>query len=156
MDNLRQTGQRVEALIEELQALANPRARDKAEELVRLLMHMYGAGLERILEIVDESGPERLFTRFAEDHTVSGLLVLHGLHPWDTETRVRWVLDRFRPQAHFVSLDAGVLRLNLEGDRALRSAIEEALEEAAPELERVDIEQTIETGLVQIAMEPAR
>ncbi len=156
MDNLREAGQRVEALIEELQALANPRARDKAEEVVRLLMQMYGEGLQRMLEIVNEDGPERLFTRFAEDRIVSGLLVLHGIHPWDTETRVRWVLDRFRPQARFVSLQAGVLRLSLDGDRALRSAIEEALEEAAPELERIDMDQTMETGLVQIAMEPAR
>ncbi len=44
-----------------------------------------------MMEIVFESGAggEAIIRRFANDSLVSSLLVLHGLHPDDMETRVR-------------------------------------------------------------------
>ena len=49
-------GERVEVLLAELGALSDEATRDKAEELVRVLVELYGAALERIMEVVAESG----------------------------------------------------------------------------------------------------
>ena len=54
--NLRAAGDRIEGLLQELGTVADPRVRANAEELVRLLMELYGSALARILEIVDDTG----------------------------------------------------------------------------------------------------
>ena len=54
--NLRAAGDRIEGLLQELGTVADPRIRAKAEELVRLLMELYGSALSRVLEIVDHTG----------------------------------------------------------------------------------------------------
>src|SRR6185295_3635779 len=84
--NLRAVSDRIEALLAEVRALGEPRARETAEELVRLLMELYGAGIERLLEIVDEAGAGELFDRFVQDDLVASLMILHGLHPQDIES----------------------------------------------------------------------
>ena len=49
--NLRAAGDRIEGLLRELGTVADPRVRANAEELVRLLMELYGSALARVLEI---------------------------------------------------------------------------------------------------------
>src|SRR5262249_60524114 len=81
-----------------LGAVADPRVRAKAEELVRLLMELYGSALARILETVDNTdSADAIFDRLATDDLVASLLVLHGLHPLNVETRIARALDRVRP-----------------------------------------------------------
>ena len=53
--DLRATGARIDTLIN-ASASSGPVARERAEELVRLVVDLYGAGLERLLEIVHEQG----------------------------------------------------------------------------------------------------
>ncbi|HEV7516629.1 MAG TPA: hypothetical protein VGR07_10050 [Thermoanaerobaculia bacterium] len=78
---LRAASDRIEVLMGEL-AAASPAIQAKTEELVRLLMQLYGGGLKRILAIVDEAGAaDPIFARLVADDLVSTLLVLHDLHP---------------------------------------------------------------------------
>ena len=71
-----------------------PVARERAEELVRLVTDLYGAGLERLLEVLADAGrlDEALLDALAADELVASLLLVHGLHPYDVGTRVarRW------------------------------------------------------------------
>jgi Fe-S cluster biogenesis protein NfuA len=153
---LRSVGDRIEALLAELRTIPDPRARATAEELVRLLLELYGGGLERMMEIVDDSplGGE-LFGRFAADDLVASLLLLHGLHPEDAETRVARALDRVRPflashggDVTVLGIEGEVIRLRLEGSChgcpssavTMKTAIEKAIEEAAPDLTRIEVE----------------
>ena len=53
--DLRSTGDRIEQLLTATDS-AGPAARERAEELVRLVVDLYGAGLERLLEVVYEAG----------------------------------------------------------------------------------------------------
>jgi len=153
--NLRAVSDRIETLLAEVRALGDPRARETAEELVRLLAELYGAGLERMLTIVDEAGAGELFDRFAADDLVSSLLVLHGLHPQDVESRIAAALDRVRPflgshggDVRLLGVEEGVVRLRLEGSChgcpsstvTMKLAIERAIEEAAPEVARIEVE----------------
>ena len=75
------------------------RSASAAEELVRLVVDLYGAGLERLLEIVyDAAGSTtELLGRLAADDLVASLLLVHGLHPDDVGDRVERALDDVRP-----------------------------------------------------------
>ena len=162
---IRASGDRAEALIDELGSLADPTARARAEELVRVLTGLYGAGLERIMSIVVDGGAAEVLHRLAADEVVSGLLVLHDLHPLDTGERVRAALAGLRDQGAAVELldvRDGVVRLRGEGtgsggasSRAtVTEAIERAVLQAAPEVARVEVEEA-PAPLLQIRPCPA-
>jgi hypothetical protein len=152
-DELRNVGERIEALVGELGMLADPVARRKAEELLQLVVRFYGAGVERMLEIVDQQPDEvaeRLFGRFSDDTLVASVLLLHGLHPLDAETRIRNALVKVRAHGVDVELielenDAERIRVTKSADGrgpaggVVRQAIEQAVEIAAPEVSTIDI-----------------
>jgi Fe-S cluster biogenesis protein NfuA len=169
---IRAAGDRVEALIDELGTLAGPATRARAEELVRVLVDLYGAGLERVMRIVVEGDAAEVLRRLTADEVVSGLLVLHDLHPLGTEERVRAALDGVRPYLGLheggVELlgvdDGGVVRLRLEGSchgcassrATVTDAIERAVLVAAPEVARVEVEGVADepAPLLQIQRRP--
>ncbi|MDT7805894.1 MAG: hypothetical protein QOI78_9327 [Actinomycetota bacterium] len=145
MTDVGQVGERIERLLGEF---SGPDA-EVAEELVHTLLEFYGAGLERIVEIVDRPVLDRL----AEDDHVRGLLVLHDLHPKSTHERVAEALDKVRPflgshagDVELVEIDReGVLKLQLQGTCdgcpsstvTAKYAIEKVVREAAPEISDV-------------------
>jgi len=91
--DLRTVGTRIEELLGRLRDRADPTTVESAEEVVRLVVELYGAGLERVVEMAGEDVLERL----VKDELVASLLVLHDLHPKNTETRVLEALDQVRP-----------------------------------------------------------
>lgn len=148
-------------LVQELQArldAAGEKApRGLAEELVSAVVQMYGAGLERILNALLAAGDEgqRIAAGLAEDQLVATILLIHDLHPTALEDRVRGALDSVRPymESHggdveLLSLDHGVARIHLRGSCSdcsassvtLELAIKQALDEAAPDLEALEVE----------------
>ena len=151
---------RMEALLGEIEALEDPEARARAAEMTQVLLELYGEGLARVMELVAEGEErERLFEAFAADELVSHLLLLHGLHPLDVETRVVRALEGVRPylQSHggnveLLGVEGGVARVRLQGScdgcpssaATLKLAIEEAVLEAAPDLEGIEAEGVTE------------
>jgi Fe-S cluster biogenesis protein NfuA/nitrite reductase/ring-hydroxylating ferredoxin subunit len=151
---------RMETLLEEIETLPDRNARSKAAEVVGVLLDLYGEGLARMMEVVAEGEErERTFDAFAEDELVSHLLLLHGLHPLDLETRVIMALEEVRPylQSHggnveLLGVKEGVARLRMQGSCSgcpsstvtLRLAIEEAIQKTAPDLEGIEAEGVAE------------
>jgi Fe-S cluster biogenesis protein NfuA/nitrite reductase/ring-hydroxylating ferredoxin subunit len=151
---------RMETLLGEIETLADTNARAKAAEMVQVLLELYGEGLARMMEAVargEES--ERTFKVFADDELISHLLLLHGLHPLDVETRVVQALEEVRPylQSHggnveLLGVEGGVARVRLQGScegcpsstMTLKLAIEEAVLKAAPDLEGIEAEGVTE------------
>src|SRR2546421_397623 len=123
--NVRQVGDRIEVLLGELRSQASPEVGAKVEEVIGLLVELYGAGLERILEVVNEDADAAapLLKRFTDDKFIESLLVLHGLHPVDVDTRIEAALDQARPYlgshaggVEYLGVDdGGVAHLKLEG-----------------------------------------
>ena len=150
----------METLLEEIETLPDRNARSKAAEVVGVLLDLYGEGLARMMEVVAEGEErERTFDAFAEDELVSHLLLLHGLHPLDLETRVIMALEEVRPylQSHggnveLLGVKEGVARLRMKGSCSgcpsstvtLRLAIEEAIQKTAPDLEGIEAEGVAE------------
>ncbi len=156
--------ERVEAL---LNGFADPSTQEKARELVRVLMELYGAAFARVLEIVHQGGDSEqwLLERLADDRLIASLLLVHGLHPIDQETRIRRALarvERFLEAQHLVldGVEDGTARVRVEADAggknvpvppALAAAIEQAVRQAAPDVDRIEIGGVPHsTGLVQI------
>ena len=96
--DLRAVGDRIETLLE-ASSSGGIVARERAEELVRLLSGLYGAGLLRMMEILDEQGAlsDRVLDALIDDDLVASLLLIHDLHPQDVTTRVERALDSVRP-----------------------------------------------------------
>jgi Fe-S cluster biogenesis protein NfuA len=111
-----------------------------------------------VVEILrdDEPAGPMILGRLTTDPLVEGLLLLHGLHPVDVDTRIQQALDRVRPYlgshaggVEYLGVDAdGVARLQLQGtchgcaSSAITAehTIQAAVEEAAPEVLEVNIE----------------
>lgn len=79
---------RVAERLEEVLDRLDPRTRPAGEELVRLLMQLYGAGLEQVVTVARAAGGDALVHRLAADPLVGGLLALHDLHPVELRVRV--------------------------------------------------------------------
>jgi hypothetical protein len=86
---LRREGDRIAQLIDDLGAMAGAPVRQRVEELVGRLVHLYGTALASLLRLFagdggggppQRLGPDRL-ARLRADPLLSSLLVLHGLHP---------------------------------------------------------------------------
>ena len=157
MTGVQKVSARVEELLESLKAGGFGRAAPAAEELVGLLVGLYGDGLAQIATILAESGPggAAMLARFADDPLVESLLLLHGLHPLDVDARIQRALDRVRPYlgshaggVEYLGVAAGVARLKLEGSCSgcpsstvtVQLAIEGAVLDAAPEVTSVVVE----------------
>ncbi len=149
--NARNVGDRIEELLGGLPA---GRDREHAEELVRLLVEMYGEALGRVVALLGERQPG-LVAELASDELVESLLLVHELHPLDVDARIQRALDRVRPYlgshaggVEYLGVDEqGVAQLRLEGNchgcpsstQTVKMAIEGALLDAAPEIAAVEV-----------------
>lgn len=154
-DIARQTG-RIEGLIRKLESSADADSLATAQELIRSLMDLYAAGLERMTEIVAdkrEAGRE-ILAQFGSDELVSNLLAANGLHPLDLEARVRQEVDRLHSRLRsactieLLGIEEGVVRLRLRSTDSgsgsngatLKATVEAAIYGAAPDVAKLVIE----------------
>jgi Fe-S cluster biogenesis protein NfuA/nitrite reductase/ring-hydroxylating ferredoxin subunit len=150
---------RVQELTGRLEDVEDDRCRELAEELTGAVVQMYGAGLERIVELIDD---QETRDRLASDELVAGLLMIHDLYPVPIEERVMAALDSVRPymESHggnieLLGFEDGVVKLRLEGSckscrassSTLELAVRQALQEAAPDLLGMDVEGVVEEEL---------
>jgi Fe-S cluster biogenesis protein NfuA len=174
MTGVRSTGARVEELLGSLRSGGMGPAAQAAEELVSLLVGLYGEGLARVVAVLADGGEagRDLLARLADDPQVEGLLLLHDLHPLDVDSRIQRALDRVRPYlgshaggVQYLGVTDGVARLRLEGSChgcpsstvTVQLAIQTAVEDAAPEVSDVVVEGMTaapEPGLLQIGRRP--
>ena len=147
----------VDGLIAKIRASTDPETSHAALELVQTIMEFHARGIDRMMEIVSERGDVgwAVIEDFGRDPLVSNLLLLHNLHPLDTDTRVRDALEKVRPYLHShggdVQLvgDAGqTVRLRMVGScngcpsssLTLKNLVEKSIFEAAPEVSSIEYE----------------
>jgi Fe-S cluster biogenesis protein NfuA/nitrite reductase/ring-hydroxylating ferredoxin subunit len=164
----RTAGDRIQTLLDSC-AASGSTAYERAQQLVREVVGLYGAGLERIIQL---SGPG-MAERLATDDLVASLLLVHGLHPHDVDRRVSDALDRVRPYlgSHGGDVDllevtdgpdGAVLRLAFKGSCkscpssavTLELAVEDAVRAAAPEISSIEV-VAAEPTIASTSMIPA-
>jgi Fe-S cluster biogenesis protein NfuA len=142
----------IEKLLGRIESASDPHVRSTAQELVRAVMDLHGAGLERILEILGAAGAagQGAIESLSQDDLVSSLLVLYGIHPRSIEDRLMQALEKIRPslkkrggEIEVVYLTDGAVKLRLHGNghaAALKELVEESVYEAAPDITSLVIE----------------
>ena len=148
----RTAGDRIQTLLD-ASAAGGTVARERAEQLVREITDLYGAGLERVLRIATAADPG-VADRLAADDLVASLLLVHGLHPHGVEHRVSDALDTVRPylgshggDVSLIEVAGDVVRLQFSGSCkscpsssvTLELAVEDAVRAAAPEIETIEV-----------------
>jgi Fe-S cluster biogenesis protein NfuA len=148
--SLPQRLQQLERRLRELESGADTAERDRARELVETVLELHGSALARLLQLIAQAGEPgtEILGKAAQDELVRSVLVLHGLHAQDLESRVVQALAQVRPflrsqgadvELTAIAEDAVRLRL-LQGEggfpasrQTLQAAIEEAICAAAPD-----------------------
>jgi Fe-S cluster biogenesis protein NfuA/nitrite reductase/ring-hydroxylating ferredoxin subunit len=150
-------GERIQRLLEKIESLPYPAAKELINECMEAVLAFYGAGLQRILQLVSQDGAEgrKVFRDLVHDDVIKGLLLIHDLHPLDLEARLREALDKVRPylQSHggnveLISLENDIAKLRLQGtcescassSVTLELAIRHAIEQACPDLVHFEVE----------------
>lgn len=146
----RRAGERVEEVLDGLAATGDREVCAAAEELVRVLMEFYGAGLARIVAGLGEAPLSSLL----DDELVASLLALHDLHPEDVDARIARAVASAGEPVEVLGFDeaTGTLRLRsmpgggcgcgstgaATGGRASQ-AVEDALACFVPEVTTVEL-----------------
>jgi hypothetical protein len=166
---------RIEALVGYFADSPEPHVRRNGQELVTLLLELYGTGLERILRILERedgsAGRRPGIEALLRDELIASLFVLHDLHPEDCAARISRELERIGEFAGadvtLLGVTAATARVQLHEQRhararsapELRRLIEGVVQAAAPEVDRVEIEGLADTDsppLVQLTRKPSR
>ncbi len=152
----RGAGDRIQALLDAT-ASGGAAARERAEQLVREITDLYGAGLERLLGLAVRAAPQVADELIADD-LIASLLLVHGLHPHPVERRITDALDTVRPylgshggDVHLLNVDGDpgnyTVRLQFSGSCkscpssavTLELAVEDAVRAAAPEISSIEV-----------------
>lgn len=149
----RTAGERIQTLLDAVSSpgVGGAGARERAEQLVREIVELYGAGLQRILALTRDDAVDR----YAADDLVASLLLVHGLHPHDVHRRVSDALESVRPylgshggDVELLDIDAaGVVHLRFAGSCkscpsssvTLELTVEDAVRAAAPEVTVIEV-----------------
>jgi NifU-like domain len=151
-EKIRQLGM----LVGELDQMPGGGSKTAARELVQLLMEAHGTGLERMMEIVFESGAagEALIDKLGRDPIVRNLLLLYSLHPDNLETRVLKALEvagprlrKYDAEVELISIRDGAIQLRLHTSghacgsttKNLKLIVEESIYDQAPDLSSLSI-----------------
>lgn len=164
----RTAGDRIQTLLDSC-ATSGPVAHERAQQLIREVVGLYGAGLERIVQLGDAGSETGFAERLAGDDLVASLLLVHGLHPYDMHRRISEALDRVRPYlgSHGGDVDLvevvpgdrpgeSTVRLSFTGSCkscpssavTLELAVEDAVRAAAPEVNSIEVVTAQPAGLI--------
>src|SRR5277367_6740499 len=149
----RSAGDRIQTLLDAM-SVGGTVARERAEQLVREVVELYGAGLARIVATIGDQADAGMLSHLAADDLVASLLLVHGLHPHDVHRRVSDALDQVRPylgshggDVHLLDIVGDTVQLQFAGSCkscpssavTLELAVEDAIRAAAPEISSIEL-----------------
>jgi len=156
---------RIEELLDGIAETGGPQVAHAAEELVRVLMRFYGAGLEQVVSVIRAGGGDAMVHRLSADPLVAGLLELHDLHPVPVAQRLDHALDtaRRRLGAHGTGItlgdidDDGAIHVLLAGGGCgadtVKDVVATAITELVPEVTGVVFDaEPVGPALLQIGI----
>jgi Fe-S cluster biogenesis protein NfuA len=142
---------RIESLIGSLDSYPDVAIRDNVRELVGSLLLLHGEAIAHLLEAFDEPSLKEL----ASQPAISSVLLLHGLHPDDVQTRIERALEQVRPSlrshqgdVELLAIEQGRVRLRLVGTCngcpsstvTFKNLLETAIQDLAPEIESIEVD----------------
>lgn len=158
--------QRLEGLVRAAERCGDPEVQAHTRAIVTALLELHAAGLGRIVEHLHAAGTagQAVLGACARDEAVSGLFLLHGLHPLPLEERLRQALEDVKPalrkhggSVERLDVEDGVVRVRLQGNChgcpssavTMKQTIEEAIVARAPDAAAVEVEGVMEDSPVR-------
>jgi len=147
--------EQLNALVEELEQHPDTEAREKALDLVQIVLELHGDALRRMLAILNSlPDKDQILTRIGDDDVIRAILLIHGLLPEELHTRVAAAVSELRPylisqgcDVELLGVDNGRARMRLMRNgkgappiAALKAEIENALNGFVPDLLGIEIE----------------
>lgn len=146
-DKLRRLG----SLVDELDAIACDGNSVAVRELVQLLMEVHGTAIQRMMEIVFESGAagEAIIAKAGEDPIVRQLLLLYSLHPDGLQARIVRAIEaaekrlrKFNSEVELLSIREGDVHVRIRTTghacgstaKTVKAIVEECMFDQAPDL----------------------
>ncbi len=142
-------------LVAELEEYPDAELREKALDLIQLVLKLHGEALRRTLATF-ESLPVKseIYSRLLQDEIIRAILTIHDLLPEELHSRVAKAIEQLRPflisqgcDVKLLGVDDGRARLRLIRNSqgappvaALKLEIEKVLDVAAPDLVALEIE----------------
>ncbi|HEX4748931.1 MAG TPA: hypothetical protein VH302_05260 [Bryobacteraceae bacterium] len=160
---------KIEELVRQAEVIPDMKARSVIIDLLKAVLDFHAAGLERMMDIVFDSGlaGEAIADQVLGDDLTSSMLLLHNLHPDDVETRVARAVQKLEEmffslgvkKLSLVGIEGGVVRLHFESQRTwsgtpVKASIEKAIFQAAPEITSVVVEglkEALPPGFVPVS-----
>jgi len=148
----RTAGDRIQTFLD-ASAAGGAAAHERTEQLVGEVTDLYGAALQRMMQMAVAANPE-LADTFAADDLVASLMLVHGIHPHGVERRIADALDTVRPylgshggDVHLLEVAGDTVRLQFSGSCGscpsssvtLELAVEDAIRAAAPEISSIEL-----------------
>jgi Fe-S cluster biogenesis protein NfuA/nitrite reductase/ring-hydroxylating ferredoxin subunit len=162
--DVNQQKERIEELVQQIEQFPNPAMRSLLAESMEAALALHSSGLKRIFDLIDqtEGSAEEARKNLLEDDFIKGLLVMHGLHPDDLETRLYKALDKIKPymdshggSVEVLHIEEGAATLKLEGScdgcpssaTTLELGIKQAIEEECPDLIALEVKGVADNPL---------
>ena len=158
--------QRLETLLGQVEGFPDARAKETTREVVQIVLDLHGRALERMMSLVAKrgEGAAEMMGALEADELVSTVMLLHGLHPQDTQRRVERALGSLKTklaggEVELDAIESGVTRVRFVGAngslgsseaKTIRAAIEEAIFGAAPEINEVTIDGLEPSNIVPV------
>ena len=153
-ETLEQSLARLEKLTAALEGIADETGRQAARELLALVLDLHARSLARVITIIAASDDgAAILDKIVEDRALRAILLLHGLHPQNVEDRLQDVIARMQSQWSARGLHVSLMSVNeafamvqlqrngvAEPTDRLRLEIENALTDAAPDIDDILIE----------------
>ena len=85
-----QRTERIEQLVQRINALADGEARTAALELLQAVMDLHGSAIARLVDVLANAGEagRSALTKLGNDPLLCGLMVLYEVHPVAIEDRI--------------------------------------------------------------------
>jgi len=150
--------EKIQAALEYFERQTNSETYERAVELLRSLMDLHGNSLAHIIRTIIDRGNagKDILNALAQEESVSGLLILYGLHPLSLNERVQKAIEELsksfkshNASIELISIDEGAVRLRLTANGGgchssatiLKELINETMLGVAPDLKELSIEE---------------
>jgi Fe-S cluster biogenesis protein NfuA len=163
--------EQIDRLVQRVTAFTDDDARTTSLELLQSMMDLHGAAIARMVEMLSESGEagRSSLAKLGNDPLICGLLVLYGIHPVALEERVSRAIEKARPQlqkhggsVELIEVADEAVRVKIQGSGhgcgssadTLKSMVEQAILEVAPEIVAIAVEgvEPTASGFVPLNM----
>lgn len=159
--DVQSTMQQLDSLLQEVDRIADPAARQTMAGIIQGMMDFHGAALRSMMDRLAQAGDSgrALIDDLARDELAASLLLLYDLHPQDMATRVEAALANVRPylashggNVELLGIDDGVVRLAMQGSchgcpssaATLKTTVEQAIYDMAPDAADIRVEGALE------------